>query len=657
MERNRKIQLVAICTQVLFLVGILILGVISTETLTIPLFVWTLSSITLVGVLYFLEKNKSDSIEFVESSLTSSVDSAFDFASMGMLTYDKSYTVTWMSDMFYKENLDRVGKKLLNWLPECSELIQGESDEVVININETYFEVKKKEDERTLFFRNISKYRELKNSYDKEQLVLGIIYLDNYDEATQYEDEQEKSYINGYIRQPVIDWCNNHGMVVKSIQSNRFFVVLNEDILKAIIEDRFSILSATKRSSKHIDVLVTVSMAFARGSNNIKVLDETCNALLELAQSRGGDQVVMRKVDEDIQFFGGNSEAVEKRSKVRVRIMAHTFRDLIVKSSNVIICGHKEMDADCVGAALAMSNIVQLYRKQVSIVSKTGGIEPVIQEVMKKYDDVLSNKHQFVTESEGLNQLQKDTLVIMVDHHDIEISNGKSILSQANKIAIVDHHRRKVDLQIQPILIYVEPGSSSTTELINEFIPYFSKTIDYTQEEANIMYLGLIIDTNNFVARTGSRTFDIASVLRQQGADPILCNQLLKEPYDHFAKRSTILSYAKQDDEIIIALVDNQNIYSRTLISQAANQLLAIKNVEAVFVGAYVEKNIVAISARSLGNINVQVIMEKMHGGGHLTQAATQIQNQSIAEINKELEKALKEYKMEEVENESNLID
>ncbi|MFI3285009.1 MAG: DHH family phosphoesterase, partial [Erysipelotrichaceae bacterium] len=450
---------------------------------------------------------------------------------------------------------------------------------------------------------------------------------------------------------------NNHGMVVKSIQSNRFFVVLNEDILKAIIEDRFSILSATKRSSKHIDVLVTVSMAFARGSNNIKVLDETCNALLELAQSRGGDQVVMRKVDEDIQFFGGNSEAVEKRSKVRVRIMAHTFRDLIVKSSNVIICGHKEMDADCVGAALAMSNIVQLYRKQVSIVSKTGGIEPVIQEVMKKYDDVLSNKHQFVTESEGLNQLQKDTLVIMVDHHDIEISNGKSILSQANKIAIVDHHRRKVDLQIQPILIYVEPGSSSTTELINEFIPYFSKTIDYTQEEANIMYLGLIIDTNNFVARTGSRTFDIASVLRQQGADPILCNQLLKEPYDHFAKRSTILSYAKQDDEIIIALVDNQNIYSRTLISQAANQLLAIKNVEAVFVGAYVEKNIVAISARSLGNINVQVIMEKMHGGGHLTQAATQIQNQSIAEINKELEKALKEYKMEEVENESNLID
>lgn len=658
MDRIRKLQFYIILTQAVLLLGLIILSSLLQYEIIISLFVWFVSSILILSLVYFSGKHQTDSKDDIKNALGGSAEAAFDFGTIGFLTYDHNYVITWMSDIFFKLNLVRTGKKLLSWLPECADLIQGEVDEVVITFNNNTFLVKRKEDEAVLLFKDITEVYELKNRYNKEKVVVGSIYLDNYDETTQYEDEQEKSYINNNIRQPVVDWCNNNGIIVKSMRSNRFYVVLNESILEKLIEERFSILETTKRSSRQIDVAITLSMAFARGSSDFKELDETCSALLELAQSRGGDQVAMRIVGEEIKFFGGNSEAQEKRSKVRVRIMAHTIRDMIVKASNVIIVGHKEMDSDCIGAALAMSNIVKAYHKQVSIIAKTGGIEPGIADVMKVYKDELSQKHQFVTESEAQNQLGDDTLVIMVDHHDISISNGQNLLKNARKIAIFDHHRRKADLAILPSLIYIVTASSSTTEVVNEFIPYLSKEIEYDAAEANIMYLGLIIDTNNFVLRTGSRTFVVASMLRQRGADPLLCDQLMKEPYEEFVKRSTILNYAeKYANNIIVAPCDGDAIYSRTLLSQAANQLLKIKGIEAVFVIAKVDKEVVAISSRSIGTINVQVLMEKMKGGGHLTQAAMQRSDTSVIEIKTELEAILDNYMKEESNNESNPVE
>lgn len=659
MDKTKKLHFYIIVTQAVVFLSLVILKFALDYEIVISLFIWAVSTVLLVALMYLQEKYQSDSNVEVKEVLGNSAEAAFDFAGVGFITYDNNYVITWMSSMFEGYELDRVGKKLLSWLPECADLIQGEADEVIVSINNITFKIKRKEDEAVLLFKDISAEYDLEKRYNQEQIVVGSIYLDNYDETTQYEDEQEKSYINNYIRQPVVDWCNDNGIIIKSIRSNRFFIVLNEAILARLIEDRFNILDITKKSSKQIDVAITLSMAFARGSNNMKELDETCNYLLELAQSRGGDQVTIRKIGEEVKYFGGNSEAQEKRSKVRVRIMAHTIRDMIVKSSNVIIAGHKEMDADCIGAALAMSNIVQAYRKPVTIIGKTGGIEPSISDVLKLYQEDISSKHTFITESEAQNQLTDSTLVIMVDHHDIEISNGHSVLKAAKRIAIFDHHRRKADLAISPSLIYIETAASSTTEIINEFLPYLTKEIEYNVAEANIMYLGLIIDTNNFVIRTGSRTFVVASMLRQKGADPILCDKLLKEPYDSFVKRSAILNYAQKyaNNIIVASCVDDNDVYSRTLLSQAANQLLKIKGVEAVFVVANIDEGKVAISSRSLGKINVQVIMEKMHGGGHLTQAAMQREDTTVKEIDVELKGILDQYIEEETANESNPVE
>ncbi|MDO4702250.1 MAG: DHH family phosphoesterase [Erysipelotrichaceae bacterium] len=616
-----------------------------------------IASIGLYVVIFFYEHYYRDNLTSLQGLVGTGALDALNFAQMGILTYNDDYVITWVSDMFKVHRIDRTDKKLLVWLPELKPLMTGEVDEVMISINENTYLVHRKEDRPMLFFKDITKQYNVEQQYMNEQLVIGLIHLDNYEETTQYLDEQEISYINHYIRQPIVDWCKKMGIIVKSLKGNRFFLVLNETIYHQLVEDRFSILNSTRKASRNIEVSITLSMAFARGIGNFNELDEMSNSLLELAQSRGGDQVAMKKDNEEVKYFGGSSEAPEKRSKVRVRIMAHTLKDLVVKSSNVIICGHKEMDADCVAAALIMSNIVASLNKPVSIIAKTGGIEPVIKEVIELYKQELGNKHTFVTESEALNQLKEDTLVIMVDHHNLHTSNGFQVISKAKKVAIFDHHRRKADLEISPILIYIEAGASSSCELCLEFLPYLSTDIEITTSEANIMYLGLLIDTNRFRTRVGSRTFEVASQLKKYGADPVVCDELIKEPFVQFEVKNKLMKHAfVYDRGIIISAVDDNEVYNRTAISQVADTLLSIKDIEAAFIIAKTSEHEVAISSRSNGRVNVQVIMEKMHGGGHLTAAAVQRKNQTVAQLKEELLEVLNVYFKEEHSDESNII-
>jgi cyclic-di-AMP phosphodiesterase len=452
----------------------------------------------------------------------------------------------------------------------------------------------------------------------------------------------------------VAEWCKQHGLLLRRLKNDRYMVVLNETIFKNLIEDRFSILNTVKRASQELDVSITLSMAFARGTTNFEELDEMVIQLLDLAQSRGGDQVAIRRAGEDVKYFGGSSEAIEKRSRVRVRIMANTLKDLIQKAPNVLICCHKEADFDCMGGAIAMSRIIQAYGKSCSIIAKTGGIEEKLSAVIEKNKNELMERHQFVTENEAMNQYRDETLVIMVDHHSLKQSNGAHVLENAKKIAIFDHHRRAADLEINPILVYIEAGASSTSELITEFIPYLSNRIEINELEANIMYTGMIIDTNRFKVRTGTRTFEAASMLRSLGADPLIADDYLKDSYAEFAMKSVIMNNCEQYEKGIVIAPVIDKVVSRSMMSQVADNILQIKDVQASFVLAKINDGQIAISARSRGKVNVQRIMENMHGGGHLTAAALQRDGADVVELKNELIDAISRY-FEEVEgNESN---
>ena len=624
--------------QTVILIIVLLLSVFLEYNVLIELTIWAITSIVifiLYGPFSLDSRKRKDEEENININKLS--NDALNFARFGIVRYDDNYKITWMSSYLREKGYEQTSDKITAWLPELMELLDGSVDNVKVCISEDTYIVSRKSSGPVLLFKDITKEAIIQKQYIDDRLVLGLIHFDNYDEIMLYEDESNKAVIYNKIRKPVIDYITEIGGIIKNTGSSNYLIVLNETSYNNMASKDFPILKTVRDNSKKLDLSLTLSMAFARGSNDATELDTLCSELLALAQSRGGDQIATKLIGQDIKFYGGSTETNKRVSKVRVRVMANSLLDLLNKSSNVIIVGHKDMDADCVAATIITSNIARSYNKEPYIIAKTGGIEPVIGDIIKLFEPDLRDKHNFVSESEALNQLNEDSLVIMVDHHNLDISNGQKVLNKAKNIVILDHHRRLVDLKINPTLLYIEPQTSSATELLTELIPYMSNDIDINAGEANLMYLGLIIDTNHFVNRTSSRTFEAASVLRSMGADPMLCDQLLEENYDFFTARTEMLNYAVMYDNKLVCAIDNDKIYSRTMLSMVANTLSKIKEVDAAFVIGYTDNKTVAISARGNEELNVHIVMEKMGGGGHLTQAAMQREKTTVKEIELEL--------------------
>ncbi len=619
----------------------------------IPLIITIIEGLIVYYIIYYCKKEIDNYSHGVENYLGSSYNDIFNFGQVGIVMYDENYVVTFMSELFKDSSIDRIGKKILSWLPEVDELISGKSESVKVMLDNHLYEVKRKDEETVLLFKDITKQDYFETCYKDEQLVIGLFNLDNYEESTQYEDEIEVSNINSILRTCINEYAKEHSIMLKRLNSFRYLAILNEKIYKELVEDRFSLLNKIRKEAQKLDVPITLSMSFARGSSDIQQLDEISVQLMDLAQTRGGDQVVTKKVDEDVKYYGGSSEALEKRSRVRVRVMANTIKELIQKSSNVIICGHMVADFDCIGAAIGMARIVECYHKQVCIVAKTGGIEEKIKGALDANEGALKERVSFVSENEALNQLKDNTLVIMVDHHNLAQSNAKQILQKAKRIAIIDHHRRSADLEVKPMYVYIESAASSTCELITEFMPYISNRLDINEVEATIMLGGMTVDTNSFKRKTGSRTYDAASSLRKLGANPLLVDEYLKDTYEEMRIKNLIVANSYQFKKGI-AISSNDILITRSLMSQAADKLMTIQDMHAAFVIAKGEDDQICISARSDGSINVQIIMEKMHGGGHLTGAALQRKNTTVEALKEELCATIEDY-LKEVQNESNI--
>jgi len=588
----------------------------------------------------------------VKNALGSAAKEAYLTGEVGMIIYDDNYIITWMSDLFAERDIDKLGMKVLTWIPEADDLISGKADTSVCKVEDRIYQIKRKEDAPLIIFRDITETTTYKEKYTDEHVVVGMASYDNYDESINYVDEADAANINAAIRTPLIDYCNEYGILYKRLSNNRYLLVLNEKIFSKLMDDHFSILNKVRKSAQKLDVSITLSMAFARGAADFEEMDEMVAKLMDLAQTRGGDQVAVQAEGEEVKYFGGSSEATEKRSRVRVRVMSHALRDLIQKSSNVIICGHKTADFDCIGSAICLSRMVSALHKNVCIIAKTGGIEEKLDAAMKANMKELKEEVNFVTESEAINQLQENSLVIMTDHHNVKQSNGAGVLERAKKVVIIDHHRRSTEMGVKPVLVYIEAGASSTCELLTEMIPYVSQRIDISPLAATIMLAGIIVDTQKYRVRTGARTYDAASQLRQMGADPLTANDYLKDTFDEYSLKSKVISESERyKNGVIIASVKDKQL-TRSLMSQVADILLGIQNVQAAFVIANTSDVETGISARSNGTINVQLIMEEMKGGGHMTAAAMQRKNTNVEAVRKELIETIDDYFKEE-KNES----
>ncbi len=578
------------------------------------------------------------------------------YGQLGLLTYDDDYVVTWCSELFEERGLSLIGEKLTKSIPGSEILLNGDSDTSVFEIEDRKYEITRGESSRVLFFKDVTEFRNLSETYDDEKVVLGLIHLDNYDETIQYEDEQKIAAINTNIRQKIVEWCILHDAVVRRLRSDRFLVVVNEKNFRTMIDENFSILEEVKQEADNLSVAISASMAFARGTSDLTELDSMINELLELILSRGGDQVAVRAYGQDVKFYGLSSEASEKTSKVRVRVIAQTLRGIIRDADNVFIVPHSEADFDAIGSCLGMSRFVQAFDKDAYIIMKDIDIEAsALRAINDNIDEVLA-RHVLVNEDDALNFLTRDSVVIVCDHHSADLTSAPELVSQAKKVVIIDHHRRKQETDISAMMIYNEPAASSAVELISELIEYQPARVELDEFEATYMYTGILVDTDGFRSKCSSRSFEVCAYLRKEGADITMANEWLKEPLEQFEMRTRILNYSQMvnGNILVAALPEKEGMVTRTMVAQAANHALGIRNVDASFVIAQIEEDTWSISGRSNGKVNVQIILEKMGGGGHFAAAGLQRKSTSTAQLKKELLEVLEEFVREVKANEDN---
>lgn len=571
---------------------------------------------------------------------------ALSFGNVGILTYDENYVVTWASPFFKERNIDLVNHKLTSWIESIRSLFDDDVDVIVGKENDHIYEITRKQDASIIYVREITDYYHLRQDYVQNEVVIGLMQLDNYMEYQSYENEEIITTINSHLRTPLVTWAKKNGMLIRRLRSDRFMLVLNQQILQKVKSENFSILQVIKDEANSLDVSITLSMAFAYGTNHFITLDNMVNELIELAQSRGGDQVALRAASGTVQFIGGNSETSSTRSKVRVRIMAQSISEAIEESQRVFVAGHIMSDYDCMGAALSLSSWAHALNKEVYIVLKDVSRDAQLQETMDHYARTINERHRFITPEQAASMIEPDKdLLLMVDHGIPAISSAKAFIDRCTRIVVIDHHRRNESFVKQAMLTYVESTASSSCELIVELLNSIPNHIPVFEMEATIMYLGILVDTNRFKMHTDARTFEATALLRTWGANATVAEKALCENYEHFTLKNAVIQKAVPVmDHYMISCIEDKGL-EKTLMAQVAQELLLIKGCQASFTIAPLANNpkVSAISARSDGSINVQKIMEHLRGGGHFSAAAVERDDLSPRELKEELIRVIKE--------------
>jgi len=501
-----------------------------------------------------------------------------------------------------------------------------------------------KENERLIFIRNITEEAELRQKYEDEKLAIGIVLLDNMEEATQGMDDQTRSILLAKVTSVMNEWAQQNGIYLRRLSSERHLLLMNQRSLQELEHDRFGLLDDVRDMTAEQKVPITLSIGVASGSENITELGQLAQSSLDMALGRGGDQVAV-KVGDKTSFYGGRTNAVEKRTRVRARVIAHALRDLIKESDNVVIMGHKLPDLDSIGAAIGVLKAVQAHKKEGFIIVDC--VSPSIQMLMNELQEE-KQASRFITPEQATQITTARTLAVVVDTHKSSMVAEPRVLAQTNRVVVIDHHRRGEDYLQDAMLIYMEPYASSTCELVTELLQYIHERLTLGALEATALLAGMMMDTKNFSLRTGSRTFDAASYLRRSGADLGMIQQWQKEDLSTYVSKADIIKHAEiLYDRIAIAAAEKGKRHNQVLFAQVADTLLNMSGIIASFVIGERTDGLIGISARSTGDINVQLVMEQMGGGGHLSNAATQVVGE-IGEVTERLKKILAKMMMEE---------
>ncbi|MDO5375828.1 MAG: DHH family phosphoesterase [Staphylococcus rostri] len=563
---------------------------------------------------------------------------------MGLIVLDDAEQIEWVNP-FMTERIDRnvISDPINEVYPNILKQLE-KAKEIEFQDGPYAYRVKYAEEEKMLYFLDMTEETEIRQEYEDQQPIIATLFLDNYDEITQNMNDTQRSEINSMVTRVISRWAQAHNVYFKRYSSDQFVAYLNRRILREIEEDKFDILSQLREKSSGYRAQLTLSIGVGEGSENLIDLGELSQSGLDLALGRGGDQVAIKHMNGNVRFYGGKTDPMEKRTRVRARVISHALKDILLEGDKVIVMGHKRPDLDAIGAAIGVTRFAMMNNLDAYIVLNDSDIDPTLQRVMNEIDEKPELKERFITSDDAWNMMTSKTTLVIVDTHKPEMVIDENILNKANRKVVIDHHRRGESFISSPLLVYMEPYASSTAELVTELLEYQPTEQRLTRLESTVMYAGIIVDTRNFTLRTGSRTFDAASYLRAHGADTILTQHFLKDDIETYINRSELIrTVMLQDNGIAIAYGANDKIYHPVTVAQAADELLSLDGVEASYVVARREDDLVGMSARSLGAFNVQLTMEALGGGGHLTNAATQIKNVTVEEAIEQLKEAIAE--------------
>ncbi len=494
-----------------------------------------------------------------------------------------------------------------------------------------------------LYFTDDTEYRELRKKYIDSRPCVGFVLFDNKEELKRYSTDEQNSQIAISVENMLREWMNGINGILKKLNDEKYFIIFEEKFLKQFIDDKFKIIDKIHNAKIDEHRFATVSIGISRGEENLEKSKDEAKSALNMSLGRGGDQVTIKNKN-SYEFFGGTSQGIEKRSKVKTRVVAMNLLEKIQNSDSVFIMGHKYSDFDSIGAAAAIWSICSKLKKKASyiVVNKAQSLANSAINYLEK----TVSENMFISTSQAKNLIMPNSLLIIVDTHSLNFLESSHLYSKINRVAVIDHHRLAVDKISNAEIFFHEPFASSTCEMVSELIQYMGDKC-LKKPEFECLLAGIMLDTKNFTLKSGVRTFEAAAYLKRRGADNSKVKKIFASSFDSYKLKCRIIENTKIIENCAISRFEEKLSESikkniRISCSQAADELLNLQDVKASFV-IFESDNKVNISARSFGEVNVQVIMELLGGGGHQTMAAAQISDMSFDAVEKKLIEIIKE--------------
>ena len=644
-----------------------------------------------VGVTYYFARQNFINKEIFFSSyldnIIRNIERTNHFAvrklDIGMAVFSKDGKLQWKNELFQqwvgKRNLEGKRPEELLPLPENAfEMLSVRDGNQIIQLEGRYFRMKyasvqtqerqnKKDDLSTnsglmIYLTDITEYELLKQKYQNDKICLAYARFDNYEEVTRGLSETNIANLNGEINELLTKWAASQSGFICRMNKEISLLGFTQAAVSDMMEDKFTILDRIREIRAGNKFAPTFSIGVACDGVTLEELIQNANKSLYMALGRGGDQAVVMK-DKNTQFFGGTSTVAAKSTRVRARIVAQTIHEQMQQADRIFVMGHHNEDYDAIGATVGMAKLGLALNKETYIVASAGNeYYNRIAEVLEHEDIILSDNETkyfdiVVPEDEALRLATPKSLLVIVDHHRASLSASKALLEAIKTRIIVDHHRRAEDIISDTVLLYLEPSSSSTSELVTEIICYFDDGLEITAAEATALYAGIVLDTKNFAVQTGERTFEAAALLRRSGADPNLVRLLFKDDLGTVQARAKLIAEAKTPvPGLAISVMRNavRETRSSVLAAQTADSLITVDGIAVGVAIVEYKDGYLGISARSDGSVNVQVIMEELGGGGHQTVAGVQIANKRAKDVEPQIIALAKKQLEERDNNESN---